>query len=361
MLPWVGFKMYALSDYNYELPGDRIAQRPCEKRSESKLFHLNRLLNTSSHHQFKDILHRLRDDDLLVVNNTKVIPARLHGKKETGGKVEILIIDYVSGMKHLEREGFFQCDCLVKASKRPKIGSCLFLDNDVIAKVIDQKEYVSTLKFSNSEKFNVFLNQSGEIPLPPYIKREDTDLSETDKRNYQTVYATQEGAVAAPTAGLHFTDDLMKALTIKGIDFAQVTLHVGYGTFVPVRVDDIRDHQIHSESFYLSKEDAMKINRAKKENRRVVAVGTTSVRTLEYIADDNGLVSPQSGSCDLYIYPGYKFKCIDAMITNFHLPESTLLMLISAFYDREKIMAAYQEAIKFNYRFFSYGDAMLIE
>jgi len=353
--------MYALSDYNYDLPIERIAQRPCEKRSESKLFHLNRTFNTGDHHRFKDIVQLLKEDDLLVVNNTKVIPARLYGKKETGGKVEILIIDYVSGMNHLEKKGFFQCDCLVKASKRPRIGSRLFFENDVIATVIDQKEYISSLKFSNSDSFASFLNQSGEVPLPPYIRRVDNSLSEDDKTNYQTVYARHEGAVAAPTAGLHFTDDLMKALKNKGIDFAQVTLHVGYGTFVPVRVDDIREHQIHSESFSLSKVDAKKINQAKSENRRVIAVGTTSVRTLEFIADSNGMVSAQSGSCDLYIYPGYEFKCIDAMITNFHLPESTLLMLISAFYDRKKIMAAYQEAINLKYRFFSYGDAMFIE
>ncbi len=360
-MPWVGFKMYALSDYNYELPLVHIAQAPCEKRSESKLFHLNRETNTSSHHQFKDILSLLRKDDLLVVNNTKVIPARLYGKKATGGKVEILIIDYVSGMRHLEKYGFFQCECLVKASKRPKIGSQLFLNGNVAATVVDHKQYISTLKFSNSKEFGKFLNSSGEIPLPPYIRRDESHLSGHDKTDYQTVYATQEGAVAAPTAGLHFTDDLMDALKNRGIEFAQVTLHVGYGTFVPVRVDDIREHQIHSESFDLSKEDANRINQAKKENRRIIAVGTTSVRTLEYIADEDGLVSSQSGSCDLYIYPGYKYKCIDAMITNFHLPESTLLMLISAFYDREKIMDAYQEAIALDYRFFSYGDAMFIE
>ncbi len=197
--------------------------------------------------------------------------------------------------------------------------------------------------------------------MPPYIRRENLSSGKNDRENYQTVYASQEGAVAAPTAGLHFTKALMDDLEKKGIEFATITLHVGYGTFVPVRVDDIRDHQIHSEYFSLSRENADKINSARHQNRRIVAVGTTSIRTLEFLSDEKGRVSPKAGMCDLFIYPGYTFKCVDAMITNFHLPESTLLMLVSAFYSREKILDAYKEAIKKNYRFFSYGDAMLIE
>jgi len=296
-----------------------------------------------------------------VINNTRVIPARLSGTKETGGKVEVLIIDYAAGMKHLEETGFFKCDCLVKASKSPRKGARLLLADTVEARVEEVKGFVFEIKFLNGNKFLKFLQKFGKIPLPPYIKRNDVDPARNDREDYQTVYASKKGAVAAPTAGLHFTKALMNDLGKKGIDFAQITLHVGYGTFVPVKVEDIRDHQIHSEYFSLSKEAADKINAARRQNRRVVAVGTTSVRTLEFLSNEKGRVTEQAGMCDLFIYPGYTFKCVDAMITNFHLPESTLLMLVSAFYTRKKILDAYQEAIKKEYRFFSYGDAMLIE
>lgn len=356
---------FRLSDYDYDLPKEKIAQTPCKNRSESKLLHLNRRSESIHHHQFKDIAALLKSDDLLVINNTKVVPARLSGKKETGGKVEVLIVDYATGIKNLEETGFFKCDCLVKASKNPKKGAKLLLGDEGEAKfeasVEAVKDFVSEIKFLNGHKFLSFLKRFGKIPLPPYIKRDDLSSGKNDREDYQTVYASQEGAVAAPTAGLHFTKALMDDLEKKGIEFATITLHVGYGTFVPVRVDDIRDHQIHSEYFSLSRENADKINRARQQNRRVVAVGTTSVRTLEFLSDKNGMVTPKAGMCDLFIYPGYTFKCVDAMITNFHLPESTLLMLVSAFYTREKMLDAYQKAIKNNYRFFSYGDAMLIE
>ena len=352
---------FRLSDYAYTLPKQNIAQVPCKKRSDSRLLHLNRTLKTIFHHQFKDITSLLKSDDLLVINNTKVIPARLSGEKETGGKVEVLLIDYAAGMKHLEETGFFKCDCLIKASKNPKKGARLLLGNRVEASVEAVKGFVSEIKFLNGDKFLEFLKKSGQIPLPPYIKRENLNPGQNDRENYQTVYASKEGAVAAPTAGLHFTEKLMDNMGKKGIEFVPITLHVGYGTFVPVRVDDIRDHQIHSEYFSLSKESADKINTARRQGRRVVAVGTTSVRTLEFLSDKDGTVREQTGMCDLFIYPGYTFKCVDAMITNFHLPESTLLMLVSAFYNRQKILTAYQEAIKKDYRFFSYGDAMLIE
>ncbi len=352
---------FRLSDYAYDLPKQNIAQVPCKKRSDSRLLHLNRTLKTIFHHQFKDITSLLKSDDLLVINNTKVIPARLSGEKETGGKVEVLLIDYAAGMKHLEETGFFKCDCLIKASKNPKKGARLLLGNRVEASVEAVKGFVSEIKFLNGDKFLEFLKKSGQIPLPPYIKRENLNPGRNDRENYQTVYASKEGAVAAPTAGLHFTEKLMDNMEKKGIEFVPITLHVGYGTFVPVRVDDIRDHQIHSEYFSLSKESADKINTARRQGRRVVAVGTTSVRTLEFLSDKDGTVREQTGMCDLFIYPGYTFKCVDAMITNFHLPESTLLMLVSAFYNRQKILTAYQEAIKKDYRFFSYGDAMLIE
>ncbi|MCK5695033.1 MAG: tRNA preQ1(34) S-adenosylmethionine ribosyltransferase-isomerase QueA [Desulfobacula sp.] len=356
---------FRLSDYDYNLPKEKIAQTPCKNRSESKLLHLNRRSESIFHHQFKDIAALLKRDDLLVINDIKVVPARLLGKKETGGKVEVLIVDYAAGMKNLKETGFFKCDCLVKASKNPKKGTKLFLGDEGEAKIETSVEavkgFISEIKFLNGDKFLSFLKRFGKIPLPPYIKRDDLSSSKSDREDYQTVYASKEGAVAAPTAGLHFTKALMDDLEKKGIEFTKITLHVGYGTFVPVRVDDIREHQIHSEYFSLSRENADKINRAKRQNRRVVAVGTTSVRTLEFLSDKNGIVIPKAGMCDLFIYPGYTFKCVDAMITNFHLPESTLLMLVSAFYTREKILNAYQKAIKKEYRFFSYGDAMLIE
>ncbi|MBU2628651.1 MAG: tRNA preQ1(34) S-adenosylmethionine ribosyltransferase-isomerase QueA, partial [Proteobacteria bacterium] len=243
----------------------------------------------------------------------------------------------------------------------PKKGARLLLGNKVEARVEAVKGSVCDIRFLNGDAFSGFLKKAGQIPLPPYIKREDVTGEQNDREDYQTVYASEEGAVAAPTAGLHFTKELMADLKKKGIQFAELTLHVGYGTFVPVKVADIRDHQIHSEYFSLSRENADKINTAKRQNRRVVAVGTTSVRTLEFVTDETGMVTPGTGSCDLFIFPGYTFKCVDAMITNFHLPESTLLMLVSAFYGREKILTAYQEAINKEYRFFSYGDAMLIE
>lgn len=355
--------MYRLSDYDYDLPEERIAQKPCKTRSRSRLMGIDRAKDRITHHTFEDLEELLNPGDLLVVNNTRVIPARLLGRKETGGRVEVLIIDYSTGMQNLETTGVFQCDCLVKASRNPKTGALLNFGTGIHARVIENRGYVSELRFSGGTGFPDFLKAHGSLPLPPYIRREDTgpDTAARDRENYQTVYAAQEGAVAAPTAGLHFTTSLMSALGEKGVGLAEITLHVGYGTFVPVRVDDIRDHQIHSEFFTLSPDAAEAVNSARAEGRRVVAVGTTSVRTLEYLADENGYVTPSSGSCDLYIYPGYQYKCVDAMITNFHLPKSTLLMLVSAFYDREKMIDAYNRAVQAGYRFFSYGDAMFIQ
>lgn len=353
--------MYQLSDYDYDLPQELIAQEPCADRSASRLLHIKKLTETLTHHRFSDLASLLKEDDLLVMNNTKVVPARLFGKKETGGQVEILIIDYARGMQQLEETGMFQCDCLLKASKSPKEGAVLELPDGVQAEVVKRKGYLSTVRFLNGEAFPDYLMSNGKMPLPPYIKRESKAPDGQDSENYQTVYAQNKGAVAAPTAGLHFTQDLLETLEKKGIRTAFVTLHVGYGTFVPVRVDDIREHQIHSEYFVLPQKTADMINEAKAAGRRVVAVGTTSVRTLEFCADENQQVKATSGQCNLYIYPGYQFKCVDAMITNFHLPESTLLMLVSAFYEREKILDAYRVAVEEGYRFFSYGDAMLIE
>jgi S-adenosylmethionine:tRNA ribosyltransferase-isomerase len=293
--------MFQLSDYDYDLPADKIAQIPCKNRSESKLLHLNREEQSFSHHQFKDLASLLKDDDLLVVNNTRVVPARLLGKKETGGKVEILIIDYAAGMRKLNENGFFQCDCLIKASKSPKKGSILLLDykieTPVKVRVEKVKGYTSEIRFLNGKDFPKFLQKYGKIPLPPYIKRDDTASNKSDDKDYQTVYASKKGAVAAPTAGLHFTDTLMADLVKKGIEIAQITLHVGYGTFVPVRVNDIREHEIHSEYFSLTKKNADMINKAKKKNRRIVAVGTTSVRTIEFLSDKNGFVEENRGMC----------------------------------------------------------------
>lgn len=353
--------MYLLSDYDYELPEGQIAQVPCQDRSESRLLHINRREGLLNHHRFFDLANLLVPGDLLVVNNTRVIPARLLGKKESGGRVEVLIIDFAAGVKSLERTGFFQCDCLIKASKSPRVGAILYLGEGIKAEVMQVKQYISQVRFFGGQDFIPALKISGQIPLPPYIKRNEAGDLTLDNQTYQTVYAEAEGAVAAPTAGLHFTKPLITELETKGIQFAHITLHVGYGTFVPVRVDDIREHQIHSEYYSVSSEAADKINQAKQAGRRVIAVGTTSVRTLEYLSDDKGCVSSGAGSCDLFIYPGYTFKCVDAMVTNFHLPKSTLLMLVSAFYCREKMIQAYATAIAQDYRFFSYGDAMLIE
>jgi S-adenosylmethionine:tRNA ribosyltransferase-isomerase len=353
--------MFHLSDYTYDLPAEKIAQMPCKSRSESRLLHIQRASDTLDHHRFKDISDLLRKDDLLVINNTRVIPARLLGQKASGGKIEVLIIDYAAGMNHLEQTGFFQCDCLLKASRKPKKGSLILFAEGVEAEVVEDKGSLSVVRFFCPKGFPYFLQSCGEIPLPPYIKREDKALAVMDKTSYQTVYAAEDGAVAAPTAGLHFTEDLMAELNHKGVEFVPLTLHVGYGTFVPVKTEDIRDHQIHSEYFSVPQETADRINAARRNNRRIVAVGTTSVRVLEFISGDEGRVKAGTGMCNLFIYPGYRFKCTDALITNFHLPESSLLMLVSAFYDREKILAAYKEAVQRDYRFFSYGDAMLIE
>jgi S-adenosylmethionine:tRNA ribosyltransferase-isomerase len=354
--------MFDLSDYDYDLPEGLIAQKPCDIRSDSRLLHIHRSRHGLSHHRFGDLPDLLLPGDLLVVNDTRVIPARLMGKKATGGRVEVLIIDYAQGMQHLEKTGSFQCDCLVRASKMPKIGTTIYFSDRISGQVMTVNEGICELRFSGGKQFLDYMKSAGSLPLPPYIKRgPDADMADEDRKNYQTVYAKNDGAVAAPTAGLHFTKPLIDQLAQKKIDVVHITLHVGYGTFVPVRVADIRDHRIHSEYYSLSTAAARKINDAKQQGRRVVAVGTTSVRTLEYTADDQGRVAPGTGMCDLYIYPGFRFRCVDAMITNFHLPKSTLLMLVSAFYDREQMLNAYAEAVAEKYRFFSYGDAMFIE
>jgi S-adenosylmethionine:tRNA ribosyltransferase-isomerase len=346
--------MYSLSAYDYHLPEELIAQKPLAQRDFSRLLLMNRKTGDLSHRKFGELPEFLSPRDILVVNNTEVIPGRLHGRKDTGGKVEVLILDYAGAKKG---QGEFISDCLIKASKTSKPGTLLHFSERLKAEVLDGQEGIYTLKFLYQGRFQDLLYQIGRVPLPPYIKRtQDAD----DQSSYQTVYASAKGAVAAPTAGFHFTEKLIKGIKFKGARIVSVTLHIGYGTFLPVRVSDIRDHCMHSERFTIPEVTADAINRAKAEGKRVVAVGTTSVRTLEFASDANGKLAKGRGSCDLFIYPGYKFKVVDAMITNFHLPKSTLLMLVSAFAGRENILRAYAEAIKEKYRFYSYGDAMFI-
>lgn len=353
--------MYTLDDYDYHLPEALIAQTPATDRDGSRLLNLNRDSGAVSHRHFHDIVNLLRPSDVLVVNNTRVVPGRLHGRKATGGKVELLILDY----GETDAQGDDDCKrvyhCLIKASKPSGAGTPIFFDEGLVAEVLDFSEGIYTVKFSAPESFDGLLQRIGRMPLPPYIKRNATEPDEADRVRYQTVYAREQGAIAAPTAGLHFTDGILARIKEGGVTVVAVTLHVGYGTFVPVRVDDIRDHRMHEEWFCIAEDTARIVNQAKIEGRRVVAVGTTSVRTLEYANGSDGVIRPGSGRCDLFIYPGYAFKTVDAMITNFHLPRSTLLMLVSAFAGRDLILRAYEAAVKEKYRFFSYGDAMLID
>ncbi len=354
--------MYALTDYDYYLPEDLIAQKPAGTRGASRLLHLKKNTGGISHHRFSSLTDLLKSGDVLVVNNTAVIPARMFGRKETGGKIEILIVNYAAAAKNNKAFGKIEYECLVRASKSPKPGTRIDFGPDLTAVVSAVLERTCIIEFFSDKPFADMLDQNGVMPLPPYIKRDDAaDPKWEDKTAYQTVYARHKGAVAAPTAGLHFSQEMIESIKARGIFIANITLHVGYGTFMPIRSPDIRDHQMHSEHFVIPESAAQKINAAKTDGRRVVAVGTTSVRTLEYVADDKGHVSPCTGSCDLFIYPGYAFKCVDAMVTNFHLPQSTLIMLVSAFAGRDNILNAYGVAVNEKYRFFSYGDAMYIE
>lgn len=339
-----------LSDFYYDLPSELIAQDPIQDRSSSKLMVLNKENGQIEHRHFKDIMEYLNEGDCLVINNTKVIPARLIGEKEdTKAQIELLL---------LKRKEDDVWETLVKPGKKARVGARIVFGNGLlVGEIIDVLEDGNRLvHFEYKGIFEEILDQLGEMPLPPYIthKLEDKD-------RYQTVYAKYDGSAAAPTAGLHFTNELLEELKKKGIKIAQVTLHVGLGTFRPVKVDNILEHHMHSEYYCLSKEDADIINQAKANHKRVIAVGTTSTRTLETIGDEDGKVREASGWTDIFIYPGYSFKVVDALITNFHLPESTLLMLVSALADREKILKAYNEAIKNQYRFFSFGDAMFIQ
>ena len=338
------------TDFTFDLPEDLIAQQPTTERTASRLLVLDCQTGDIEDRVFTKLLKYLQSGDVLVFNNTEVIPARLHGKKASGGKVEVLVERIIDD--HIVHAH-------VRASKSPKAGTPLVFENNITAEVTGRDGDLFVVKFNSESAILDILNDIGHMPLPPYIQRDDEDF---DQERYQTVYAKSPGAVAAPTAGLHFDDDMLQQLSDKGVEQIHITLHVGAGTFQPVRVDDLKDHHMHKEWIELTKENCDKINEAKQEGRRIIAVGTTSVRCLESAAlfsDDDNL-KPYTGETDIFITPGYEFKVIDALVTNFHLSESTLLMLVSAFAGYKEIKKAYQHAITEKYRFFSYGDAMFL-
>ena len=339
-------------DFFYELPPELIAQTPAEKRDESRLFVLDRASGSFAHRRFYDVIEYLNKGDVLVVNSSKVIPARLLGETEkTGASMELLLL-------RMRKDGTWET--LVRPGKRAKIGARFSFGGILFAEVVDLAEEGNrVVRFTDDtakyESIYAVLDAVGNMPLPPYITKR---LEEKDR--YQTVYAKTEGSAAAPTAGLHFTPELLDRIRAMGVDVVEVTLHVGLGTFRPVKVDKIEEHHMHAEHFVITEEVASRINAARASGGRIVAVGTTSTRVLESVTDEEGVVHPMEGETKIFIYPGYRFKAVDALITNFHLPESTLLMLISALSDRETILRAYEEAVKEKYRFFSFGDAMLI-
>lgn len=338
-----------VTDFDYELPEELIAQHPVEPRDTSRLMLLDKVTGEVSHRaHFYDIVDEVSDGDVLVFNDTKVIPARLYGQREgSGGKVEVLLLTPC---------GENRWECLVKPGKKCPIGQVIVFDERLKGTVIDKTSFGGRIvEFSCDGVFDDIIQEIGEMPLPPYIheKLEDKD-------RYQTVYADKKGSAAAPTAGLHFTPELLEKLRAKGVTLAFLTLHVGLGTFRPVSAEDIEDHEMHSEYYVVTEETANTINKARRDGKRIIAVGTTSVRTLESATGDDGVLKAGRGWTNIFIYPGYTYKMVDALITNFHLPQSTLLMLISALAGREHCLAAYKEAVKEKYRFFSFGDAMFI-
>ena len=337
------------SDFYFDLPEELIAQDPLEDRSSSRLLVLDKNTGDVEHHVFRDILGYLEEGDCLVINNTKVIPARLMGVREgTGASIEVLLL------KRKENDVW---ETLVKPGKKAKTGTkILFGDGLLVGEVIDVVEEGNRLiQFHYEGIFEEILDKLGQMPLPPYITHQLQD-----KNRYQTVYAKHDGSAAAPTAGLHFTPELLEQVKAKGVEIAEVTLHVGLGTFRPVKEDNVLNHHMHSEFYNIEQSEADKINKAKAAGKRIISVGTTSTRTLESAADENGMLKECSGWTEIFIYPGYQFKVIDGLITNFHLPESTLVMLVSALAGREHVLAAYQKAVEERYRFFSFGDAMFI-
>ena len=339
-----------VADFSFELPDELIARHPMKERSSSRLLTLNGNSGEIEHKVFKDILDLITPNDLIIFNNTKVIPARMFGQKASGGKLEVLVervVDEHTVLAH------------IRASKSPKPGTQIELEGQATAEMVKRHGELFELKFAGDDNVLAILDKIGHMPLPPYIDRPD---DEEDKERYQTVYGEKPGAVAAPTAGLHFDDELMTKLKDKGVEMAFVTLHVGAGTFQPVRVDSVEEHVMHSEYIEVSESVVAAIKATKARGGRVIAVGTTSVRSLESAAKVNGgEIAPLYGDTDIFIYPGYQFNVVDAMVTNFHLPESTLIMLVSAFAGQENIMKAYHTAIEQRYRFFSYGDAMFLE
>lgn len=339
-----------VSDFYFELPEELIAQYPLEKRDSSRLMVLDKKTGEIEHRKFHDILEYLNEGDTLVLNNTRVLPARLIGEKEeTGGKIEFLLLKRIEGDKW---------ECLAKPGRKAKVGTVFTFGEGKLKAIVREigEEGNRIIEFKYDGIFEQVLDELGQMPLPPYIHEKLED-----KERYQTVYSKEKGSAAAPTAGLHFTEELLKEIKDKGVNIAYLTLHVGLGTFRPVKVDDVNNHVMHSEYYHLDKENAELINKTKESGNRVIAVGTTSSRTLETIGDENGRVREQSGWTDIFIYPGYKFKIVDNLITNFHLPESTLIMLVSALAGQDNIMNAYNTAVKEKYRFFSFGDSMFIK
>lgn len=339
-----------VSDFYFDLPEELIAQYPLEKRDASRLMVLDKETGEIEHRKFHDILEYLNEGDTLVLNNTRVLPARLIGEKEeTGGKIEFLLLKRIEGDKW---------ECLAKPGRKAKVGTVFTFGEGKLKAIVREigEEGNRIIEFMYDGIFEQVLDELGQMPLPPYIHEKLED-----KERYQTVYSKEKGSAAAPTAGLHFTEELLKEIKDKGVNIAYLTLHVGLGTFRPVKVDDVNNHVMHSEYYHLDKENAELINKTKEAGKRVIAVGTTSSRTLETIGDENGRVREQSGWTDIFIYPGYKFKIVDNLITNFHLPESTLIMLVSALAGQDNIMNAYNTAVKEKYRFFSFGDSMFIK
>ena len=339
-----------VSDFYFELPEELIAQYPLEKRDSSRLMVLDKKTGEIEHRKFHDILEYLNEGDTLVLNNTRVLPARLIGEKEeTGGKIEFLLLKRIEGDKW---------ECLAKPGRKAKVGTVFTFGEGKLKAIVREigEEGNRIIEFKYDGIFEQVLDELGKMPLPPYIHEKLED-----KERYQTVYSKEKGSAAAPTAGLHFTEELLKEIKDKGVNIAYLTLHVGLGTFRPVKVDDVNNHVMHSEYYHLDKENAELINKTKEAGKRVIAVGTTSSRTLETIGDENGRVREQSGWTDIFIYPGYKFNIVDNLITNFHLPESTLIMLVSALAGQDNIMNAYNTAVKEKYRFFSFGDSMFIK
>ena len=362
-----------LSEYDYNLPEELIAQLPADKRDNSRMMVLNRKDRTISHKHFYDIVDLIDKNTLLVMNNTKVLPARLIGHKDTGAKIEVFLLKQAETQSLEENMQNSMCrvkqlclwDVLIKPSKRVKPDTIIKISDELSVKAIkrleENGEWLVELIFEGNNVLDV-LHRNGQIPLPPYIERkiQNEDLKKLDFERYQTVYAKDEGSVAAPTAGLHFTQEILQKLQNKGIELAYVTLNVGLGTFRPVQCENVENHKMHSETFEISEKAAEQINRAKKEGKQIIAVGTTTVRTLETAFQKYGCIQPCHDHSELFIYPPYEFKVIDKLITNFHLPKSTLLMLVSALAGKDFIFEAYNEAIKNNYRFFSYGDCMFI-